>query len=302
VAIWGGLYLYSQASTTKNNTAISTVTSDTTTSSIQTRFFSKGTSKLNIQPSYSPTPTPTAPSPCTENFLEPRTVNGTTYCALKVPYFNQNLNAEGIYTNEQTNTVNVAYMCTAASEVMIAGYYNKVSFTNTDELREHMYSSLSSKGLTKGNTVYVDDTPITLCIDGAFGLTSFDPDTGVSECNWNNNVEYYPEYLGLTIQQADFSFDNIVSEINKGHAMLLSISPYDQTAGDIYESHFVVVKGYSLDGQKLLLNDPFRDLNVKTVDGLCGGLSLSAQLDGENSVYDINNPECSVANAIWSIY
>jgi hypothetical protein len=240
-------------------------------------------------------------SPCTSNLMEIN-LNGETFCSLNVPYINQSLNSNGEFTQDPSGRDDVNYMCTAASEIMIAAYYKKITYTDLDNLREHLYMSQSSPELVAGNTIHIGNEAITLCTNGAFGITSYDINTGISECNWNNNIELYPQYLGLHMEQIDTNFTEIKATIDSGMPILMFIAPYDQLAGGIFESHFVVVKGYSLTEEVLLLNDPFSDINTLSDDGLCMGLSASPKLTGENSIFSLNDSACSYANAMYKIY
>ncbi|MEI6887395.1 MAG: C39 family peptidase [bacterium] len=240
---------------------------------------------------------------CKNSELSEFEQNGIQYCRLNVPYFNQVLNSSGVETLDPSGLGRVSYMCTAAASVMIMGYYNRLTYTTTDELREHMYKSLSVDGLKKGNTVKVNGTNIKLCMDGAFALTSYDPLNGKSNCNWNSNVNVYFNYLGYKLFNVSSKFDDIVKEIDKGRPILFAIAPVDQIANKV-ESHYVVVKGYSVtEGKKiLLLNDPDRDLNKLNDQGKCAGLSFPPSLDGENSIFDFNSHKCTQINNFYSIY
>jgi len=195
-------------------------------------------------------------------------------------------------------------MCTAAASVMIMGYHNKLVYNTTDELREHMYKSLSTPDLHTGNTVIVGNYHIMLCTDGAFGLTSVDPYTGISMCNWNNNIDFYFKYLGFSITPISKDYSTITDKLNNGYPILLNVNPYDERADGIFESHFVVVKGYSIeDGkQRLLLNDPYRNMNVLVDNGICGGLSVPPSLDGENSVFDFSHHPCILIGGAYQVY
>ena len=241
---------------------------------------------------------------CSATYLLPVTIDGIKFCSLDVEYFNQVLNSNSEVTQDPSGNGDVYFMCTAASSVMIMGYHNELIFNNSDELREHMYSSGSSKELIAGNTVTVSNIAIELCMDGAFALTSYDYETGQSMCNWNNNIELYFKYFDYKIKKLNPTFEAVKAEIDANRPVFMHIAPYDQLGGNIYESHFVVVKGYSVENgrQILLLNDPDRDMNVKTQDGLCGGLSLGPSLDGEDSFYDFNYHPCLKANNFYGIF
>lgn len=240
---------------------------------------------------------------CTGSFLRQIEVNGELFCALDVPYVNQSLNSNGAFTQNPSGIGDVNYMCTTASSVMIAGYYNKLQYQSLDELREHMYMSKSNPPLVKDNVISFRGRDIKLCTDGAFALTSFNYSTGISHCNWSHNIDVYPKYLGLSVVNISLNYDNIANNLTNGNPILMSISPRDDLAGGIWEYHSVVVTGFSIQGteHKILLNDPFRDLSAK-YNNTCGGLTLGPEMSGYNSVYSFDNPICARANYAWVMY
>lgn len=239
---------------------------------------------------------------CGSKYLKPLIVNDELFCSLDVPYINQSLNSAGMFTQDPSGKGDVDHMCTAAASVMVGAYYDKLKYENLDQLREHIYKSQTSTDLVAGNTVTVDGYKIKLCIDGAFGITSFDVVEKKSKCNWNNNYYLYLDYLGIKAREMGESYANAVAELKMGRPVFSQIKPYDELAGGVYQGHFIVIKGFStVEGsQRLLLNDPYRDLNVKSEEGKCGGLTILANRNGYNSVFDYNNHPCSKIGYFWS--
>lgn len=286
----------SNATTTNN----STNTSTTSTSTSQTNSNSSTSTNSTVSTS---TIGVIEPNPCPNEKLKPIKVQDKVFCTLEVPYTNQNLNSQAKFEQDPSGKGDVRMMCAAAANVMVAGYYGKIKYTDYDDLREHLYKAKSAPALQAGAVVNVAGYNIKLCMDGAFALTSYSLSTGKSMCNYNNNVDFYLRYFGLKSRVVTVKYADIVKELKLGNPIVFNLQPHDQLAGGIYESHYVVIKGYNVDASsnEVLLNDPYSDMTLKS-DGKCMGLTGAARLKGENSIYNTKTPVCARSGMAFAIY
>lgn len=199
-------------------------------------------------------------------------LDGITAKVLGVPYFNQWINSDG-KTGPTTIILGSSYplgqiICGAASSTMIAGYYKKIPYTSSDDLKSNAFQS-NNQNLPN----YCKDQGVP---GGAFGITA------KGYCNQNSfaGISEYFSLIGLQAQTVGFT--QIIPAINNGYPLILSLNaPL---------GHILVIKGYTSDG-RIVTNDPFGDLN---------NLSAGYSFKGNNAVYDLNDPKF-VINSIMQI-
>jgi Peptidase_C39 like family/Ricin-type beta-trefoil lectin domain/Domain of unknown function (DUF4214) len=191
---------------------------------------------------------------------------------LSVPYFNQRLNSGG--KNEYPRSGN--WMCSAASSVMISGYFDSLNYdkNNTWSLKKYMFSN-SGQGIS---SLCRDNTELVKAfgekgLGGAFAVTSVN-DKGIITCHggYKNGIKQYFSSRGLIADDIGFDFASIKKSIDQNRPILASItSP---------RSHIFVIKGYINDG-KVIVNDPWTNMQ--------NGTSLDSPSNrGKDAVYDIN--------------
>ncbi|MEM1312521.1 MAG: C39 family peptidase [Patescibacteria group bacterium] len=185
---------------------------------------------------------------------------------LDVPYFNQCLQSDKktfFPDNIKFEDKEACrYMCSAATMVMIGGYFDKLDYdpSDTDTLKKYMYSD---------NGQGVSDT----CGQnqgGAFGLIAKETDRitgGITECNQGSRegMRKYGTTLDLFTDYIDPEIKSIKEAIDRENPVILSNGP-----------HIWVVKGYFED--KLIVNDPYRNGEEKGED---------YNYKGQNAIYTL---------------
>lgn len=204
--------------------------------------------------------------------LTQTSLDGITAKVLDIPYFNQWINSDR-KTGPTSNIAGSSYplgqiICGAASSIMIAGYYKKIPFSSSDDLKSN---SFQSNNINLPN--YCKDQGVP---GGAFGVTA------KGYCNQSSfaGISEYFSLIGLKTQRVGFT--QIFPAINNGYPLILSLNaPL---------GHILVIKGYTQDG-RIVTNDPFGDLN---------NLSAGYSFKGNNAIYDLNDPKF-VINSIMQV-
>jgi Peptidase_C39 like family len=204
--------------------------------------------------------------------LTETSLNGIQAKVLDVPYFNQWINSDGS-TGPTNPIIGSSYplgqiICGAASSTMIAGYYKKIPFTSSDDLKSNAFQSN-----TQNLPNYCKDQGVP---GGVFGVTA------KGYCNQSSfsGISEYFSLIGLKTQTVGIT--QIIPAINNGYPLILSLNaPL---------GHILVIKGYTNDG-RIVANDPFGDLN---------NLSAGYSFKGNNALYDLSDPKF-VINSIMQV-
>ena len=187
-------------------------------------------------------------------------LDGIKAKVLAVPYFNQYLDPDGSLNPQFGNS-----MCGAASAVMIAGYFGKLSFNkeNGQDLKRYMSQDEGQNLPNYCNTG----------VAGAFGVTgkfyncAYSSGAGIAE--YLNRYDLQPEL-------SSWSIEAIKESIDQGYPLYMAtIQPY---------FHVAVIKGYTEDG-RVVMNDPYRDM-------LKEGSEFN--FNGKNALYNLSDPKIQI--------
>lgn len=195
---------------------------------------------------------------------------GITYKTLPVPYINQWLNKDGTYAPRNiVSGWEMGWMtCGATSSVMVAAFYNKLSFSDDKSLKEYVYMD---KGQNLPNYCGYNGVG-----GGAFGVTA----KGYCNQSSSGGIIEYLNRIGLKGSYIINSFSSITTSIDQGKPIILSISaPL---------GHILVIKGYTGDG-RVIANDPFGD-ETKSIS--------TYSFSGENAIYDLESGYFTVNSLI----
>lgn len=223
-------------------------------------------------------------------------IKNSNFQYLDVPYFNQCLEQNGVtFSLKNLNSDNkevCRYMCSGASMVMIGGYFRKLNYDKKDSstLKKYMYSD-------SGQNI------IESCGEnqsGAYGLIAKETDKftgGETQCNSGSDygMGKYAEKIGLFTKNIDINLASIKASIDRKNPVILSTP-----------SHIFVVKGYL--GDKLIINDPYRDLSINNSDYSLNGQNALYSMEGvyykgeiENFIYAFEVSNKSLINPVFSV-
>lgn len=206
-----------------------------------------------------------------EKTIPNTTIDGVTAVVLDVPYFNQYLEPDGT-----KNPKDGWKMCGAASAVMVAGYFEKLSYDESNEhsLKKYQYSK-SGQDWIKSNK----------CGGGAFDITS---GGGCSSSAIAGIKNYLSKTTGEVYSNAErIKFDDIKRNINQHKPVIYDVGE----KGDLSFGHILIIIGYTSDG-RLIVNDPYTDLEEY-------GSNWSYYDSGKQTVYQY---ESTYWNPKWYIY
>lgn len=211
---------------------------------------------------------------------------------LDVPYFNQWLPESGIYKKREP--VGGWMMCGAASSVMVAGYFDKLSYDKNRpySLKPNM-STDNGQGITATCNGYDPFTPKggqKFTAGGAFAITSSGYNCSKSSIDGMKNYleQFHMITVRYTLSNDSFltenQMDDIKSSIDSGNPIIFS---YGWSGLDF--GHIAVIKGYAYSSNNqvvgLIFNDPYRNVNKLSPLKDLGTYSL----EGDGAFYPFNH-------------
>ena len=208
-------------------------------------------------------------------------IKGKEAKVLDVPYFNQNLDADN---RRDVSPWYGGQVCGAASSVMIAGYYGKINYDKNDPvntLRPYVFLDNPVAG-KDGVTKQLQSIPKGTCGGGAYGVTKYGECTNGSLAQ---SIQKYLDRVGISNESnLDYNFLEIKKSIDKGKPIIVDIK---KPIG-----HYFVIVGYIKDTNKVVVNDPYRDLQNNS--------NGPYDTSGKWAVYDLNNKNVfSIINMIF---